>query len=73
MAHSVFFELIFYFIFVISVFSVSYGNRDQRAYRTKHHLDNLLYSASGDAPFPFESVSCLFHRIIIVIIMTIQI
>lgn len=60
-AHSVFFGLIFYIIFVICVFSVSYGNRDQRAYRTKQHLDNLLYSANGDAPFPFESVSCLSH------------
>lgn len=59
LAHRVFLELIIYIIFVFFIFSITFGNRDKRAYQTNQHLDNLLYSAGGHAPFPFEAVSCL--------------
>nr|KAG5713885.1 hypothetical protein BaRGS_024512 [Batillaria attramentaria] len=56
LAQQVFFELLLYSFFVLCIFSVSYGNRDYRTYMTNTHLENILYSASGTAPVPFETI-----------------
>ncbi|KAK7507709.1 hypothetical protein BaRGS_00000674, partial [Batillaria attramentaria] len=56
LAQQVFFELLLYSFFVLCIFSVSYGNRDDRTYMTNTHLENILYSASGTAPVPFETI-----------------
>ncbi|XP_070188678.1 polycystin-1-like protein 2 [Littorina saxatilis] len=56
-AEGVFMKLILYLLFVFCIFSISYGNRDQRSFWTNKHLEDMLYSADGHAPFPFESIS----------------
>ena len=59
-ARRVFFELVLYVVFVLCVLGISYGNRDIRTFRTNDHLETMLYSANGEAPFPFESVFIFF-------------
>ncbi|PVD28968.1 hypothetical protein C0Q70_11565 [Pomacea canaliculata] len=53
----VFFDLLLYSFFVFSVYSLSYGNRDENTFSQNDHLDNLLYQTSGGAPFPFENIT----------------
>ncbi|PVD28956.1 hypothetical protein C0Q70_11552 [Pomacea canaliculata] len=53
----VFFDLLFHIFFVFCVYSLSYGKRDVNAFFQNDHLDSLLFQSSGDAPFPFQSIT----------------
>ena len=55
-AQKAFIEVILQILFAIIVFSISYVNRDERAFRLKNNIDNFLYR-STKTQFGFSMVS----------------
>jgi hypothetical protein len=55
-AQKAFVEVILQILFAIIVFSISYVNRDERAFRLKNNIDNYLYR-STKTQFGFSKVS----------------
>ena len=55
-AQKAFIEVILQILFAIIVFSISYVNRDERAFRLKNNIDNFLYR-STKTQFGFSKVS----------------
>ncbi|XP_046352109.2 polycystic kidney disease protein 1-like 2 [Haliotis rufescens] len=55
-AQSVFLELIQYVVFLFAIYSLSFGNRDDRSFMIHEHIDNNLYTGSVNLEYPFEGI-----------------
>ncbi|XP_041364036.1 uncharacterized protein LOC121379460 [Gigantopelta aegis] len=55
-AQSVFFELIQYVVFLFALYSLSFGNRDDRSYMIHANIEHNLFKQGLNIEYPFELI-----------------